>query len=1090
MSGPTLKRRKLSAGDGDGDANAHKQQKSPAVQRNGPSQSRSGNSAAEYAIARGQYKSSLFKLQMDELLGQLRPDYDKLLSRVEKSLRKLKNIIEEIPNGTPKNLAAAKKEFEAAKVAIPFPEPPPAKDIRYTFEYAKPADINVVGSFAMKTIVKGQGPTHIDLAVTLPSALFQKKDYTSYRYFYKRAYYLACIAAAIKSAQDVEYAVSYVYQDGNTLRPVLLLEPVEGADDDFSQSNCSIRIITAVEHETFSLSHTLPSHNSLRLEQADESKSGGSNPTHIYNATLRSEAVVSAYLKLHHTASVKCAAFKDSCILGRAWLRQRGFGTSFALGGFGHFEWATLLALLLEGGGPNGKAVLAPSYSSYQIFKATLQFLSGRDLTKPLLMHAPEDMGPVAEADHPALFDGKRGLNVLYKMTPWSYKLLQREATLTLKMLNDSTRDHFNSIFITRINDAFYRFDQVVSVTFPSRRPPTLQAAERLQSLHRVLTKALGDRATLIDFTSSEPPSWPVKSTSPSKSDKKWAITVGLNLDAAQQSRSIDHGPSVEDKEEAAAFREFWGDKAELRRFKDGSIMESLVWSDQMSSGTPVQQILTYILDRHFKVTSENIVFMAADLSQAVPGIKNASLPAPASEPVLEAFQRLEKHFQSDESLPIAFSQLLVATPLLRYSPDSPGAPIDVVLLFQSSSRWPDDLGSIQMTKVALLLKVEESIRKADGVIQVRVGTENQESRFLNTSFLEVQYSSSIIFRLRIHHEREQTIIQSQLKNKELAARQKEELAAALAAYKATFIQAPRHAQVLQSLSNRFPLLSVAIKMFKSWTSAHLLTPFVREELLELLTCQVFLKSYPWEAPSSAFTAFLRTLHMLSRWDWQHEPLIVDFGGELETQDFTDIHTRFEAWRKIDPGMKTVAFFVASNIDQDGVTWTQFSRPPRIIASRMTTLAKAASKVVREKGVNLYVSELFRSPVNDYDFLLHLNPAFISERSKKATYKNLQDSGSNTEFTKYEILRDLVDELTSLYGEHILLFHGHASEKVIAGLWNPQSTKTRPFGLKIGFSSCPQKPKEEEELALNKKAILNEIASIAGDIISKVQVLH
>ncbi|EFR02776.1 pre-rRNA processing protein Utp22 [Nannizzia gypsea CBS 118893] len=1086
MSGPTLKRRKLGSGEGEDSTSVPKKQKSPAVQRNG----RASNSAAEYALARGQYKSSMFKLQIDELLGQLRPDYDKLLSRVEKSLRKLKTVIEEIPNGTPKTLAEAKKEFESSKVAIPFPEPPPAKDIRYTFEYTKPTDINVVGSFAMKTMAKGQGPTHIDLAVTLPATLFHKKDYTSYRYFYKRAYYLARIAAAIEAADDVDYATSYTYQDGSTLRPVLLLQPADGAKDDFSRSNCVIRIITAVEKDTFSFSHTLPSHNSLRLDNETELKSIGTNSTHIYNASLRSEAVVSAYLKLHHSAGVKCAAFKDSCILGRAWLRQRGFGASFASGGFGHFEWATLLALLLEGGGPNGKSVLAPSYSSYQIFKATLQFLSGRDLTKPLLIHAPEGLGTVTDTGFPGLFDGKRGLNILYKMTPWSYKLLQREATLTLKMLNDSTRDHFDSIFITKVSDAFYRFDQVTAITLPGRRPPTIQAAERLQSLHRVLTKSLGDRATTIDLTSGELPSWPVKSISPSKENKKWVITAGLNLDAANQGRSIDHGPSVEDKEESAAFRNFWGDKAELRRFKDGSIKESLVWSDQASSGTPVQQILTYILQHHFKVTPENIVFMAANISQAIPGISNALSMTQTSEPVLEAFQKLERHFQSDESLPIAFSQLLLATPLLRCSPDLPGAPMDAILLFQSSSRWPDDLGSIQMTKVALLLKVEESIRKADGVIQVRVGTENHESNLLNTSFLEVHYSSFIIFRLRIHHEPEQSIIQGQLKSKDLPARKKEELAVALAAYKATFLQAPRHAQALQSLSNRYSLLPIAIRMLKSWTGAHLLAPFIREELLELLTCQIFLTSYPWDAPSNAFTAFLRTLHMMSKWDWQHEPLIVDFGGELESQDFTDIRTRFEAWRKIDPIMKNVALFAASNIDPDGVTWTQHSRPPRIIASRMAMLAKAASKAVREKGVDLDVGELFRSPVDDYDFLLHLSPSFVSDHTKKAAYKNLQDSALTSEYVKHEMVRDLVAELSSIYGEHILFFHGHASEKVIAGLWNPQTTKTQPFGLKIGFSSCPTKTKDGEEVALNKKAILNEIASIAGDIISKVQVLH
>jgi U3 small nucleolar RNA-associated protein 22 len=35
----------------------------------------------------------------------------------------------------------------------------------------------------------------------------------------------------------------------------------------------------------------------------------------------------------------------------------------------------------------------------------------------------------------------------------------------------------------------------------------------------------------------------------------------------------------------AAVFREFWGDKAELRRFKDGSILEAVVWEQPAGYG-------------------------------------------------------------------------------------------------------------------------------------------------------------------------------------------------------------------------------------------------------------------------------------------------------------------------------------------------------------------------------------------------------------------------------------------------------------------------------------------------------------------------
>lgn len=93
------------------------------------------------------------------------------------------------------------------------------------------------------------------------------------------------------------------------------------------------------------------------------------------------------------------------------------------MGGFGPFEWACLLALLMHGGGPTGKPHLSKEYSSIQLFKAILQFLSTRDLTKnPLLLHATRYK--IAKVSEPTIFDGSRGINLLFKMTAWSYQMV------------------------------------------------------------------------------------------------------------------------------------------------------------------------------------------------------------------------------------------------------------------------------------------------------------------------------------------------------------------------------------------------------------------------------------------------------------------------------------------------------------------------------------------------------------------------------------------------------------------------------------------------------------------------------------------
>ena len=43
--------------------------------------------------------------------------------------------------------------------------------MKYSVAFTKPEDINVVGSFVLKTSVKHDGPMVIDMAVTMPSVV-------------------------------------------------------------------------------------------------------------------------------------------------------------------------------------------------------------------------------------------------------------------------------------------------------------------------------------------------------------------------------------------------------------------------------------------------------------------------------------------------------------------------------------------------------------------------------------------------------------------------------------------------------------------------------------------------------------------------------------------------------------------------------------------------------------------------------------------------------------------------------------------------------------------------------------------------------
>ncbi|KAL5043393.1 hypothetical protein BDW71DRAFT_119478 [Aspergillus fruticulosus] len=1053
-----------------------------------PAKHTESTGATEMALANGLYKSSFFKLQLDELITESKPSYDKQLTTIKDTLHSLKDLIESLPERPAKPALEAEKEMRQLHgVTVPYPEPRPGKDTKYAVMFARPANVNVVGSFALRTGSKTAAPYVVDMSVTMPSSIFQEKDYTNYRYFHKRAYYVACIAAGIKDKKSTALDVMYEFQDGDALRPTIILQPAD-IKSGHVRSKFQIRIITAVEDSLFPISRTLPMKNNIRHGPEGESKS---EPTPFYNSSLRSEATVALYHKLLSSAAQSCESFKDACLLGRIWLKQRGFGSPSHKGGFGGFEWSVLMSFLLESGGPNGKPVLLKSYSSYQLFKATMQFLAGKDLMEPLLLSASDVSFP---SKGPVIYDGKGGLNVLYKMTPWSYSFLRREARTTLRMLNESRDDNFEKVFILKIDEPLLRFDRLV--TLPITGNDGLALFRKEHEIYEVLLKAMGDRVDLIYISSPSASTWSVETKGQRKSVAR-SLSVGMLLNSENATRVVDHGPSAEEKEAAATYRAFWGEKAELRRFKDGSIRESMVWSEDSSS--IVHQILLHVLKRHFHYVEGDIGYVGDEFDEQLQknGDGLVSYSSSAFQLINDAFNSLEKSIQAMEGVPLTVRHLAPASSLLRYTAlhvdwNHGAAPVDVVLQFESSARWPDDLVAIQMTKVAFLVKIGDALAEISDFSSARVGLENEQSKILNNAFLDVTHASGVVFRLRIHHDREQTLLERQVKEQGRSPQAKQEIAYALSAYKRLFIHCPRLSQAIRTLCTRLPLLSPTIRLLKYWFSSHLFDAHVNEELVELMAVRTFTQPHPWETPSSVMAGFLRTLYFISRWDWQQEPLVVDLGGELDQATIETIRTRFAAWRSIDPAMNSVSMFIGSDVDPEGVTWTQYEMPPKVVAARICTLAKAVIKLVREQGPRLDISQLFLPALEPYDFVIHLHPKLLHERSSSVVkFKNLSAPSDPARPQKQTVAKAFVRDLQACFSPNILFFWGSEQSNIIAGLWNPQTLKQKNWSLGLAYSTMPERMSSaasDASVSINRTAMLNEISRLGSGMVSRVDV--
>lgn len=228
--------------------------------------------------------------------------------------------------------------------------------------------------------------------------------------------------------------VEYDYLNGNQLSPILVVTQKE---TDTKSPQCTVNIIPSVAPNIFPPSKLHPLKNCVRPPQqqqsaVDPSKKPAFDPTPFYNSSLAADTSYFPYLALLHSSATACAAFTDACILGRVWLRQRGFSGTMSKGGFGHFEWAITMAFLLKGGGAKGHALLTSGYSNYQMFKAMIQFLASRDLTTSPLVLGTAESAKISGAAYPVIFDGEHGVNVLFKMTPWSYDLVSFAHGLSL----------------------------------------------------------------------------------------------------------------------------------------------------------------------------------------------------------------------------------------------------------------------------------------------------------------------------------------------------------------------------------------------------------------------------------------------------------------------------------------------------------------------------------------------------------------------------------------------------------------------------------------------------------------------------------
>ena len=695
---------------------------------------------------------------------------------------------------------------------------------------------------------------------------------------------------------------------------------------------------------------------------------------------------------------------------------------------------------------------------------------------------------------------------------------LQTEAKKAVAYLNEDVqtgggRDSFDAVFTTKLHFWQY-YDQYVLIKAPEISD-TPSAGEADAVCDMTWTQYLQRRASLIAARSlvetgrataaraivlhgaskSTECSWRVTGKRPDDAKARpHYILVGLFLDPAKAFSLVVRGPEGSDKEACRAFRSFWGSKSELRRFKEFGIIEAVVWDTPgkvITDDVPCR-MLSYLFSIHtpFKLSGAPATLVGNHL-QSILDFDLGRNYVRMTRGAVEAFGKLSKKLYDMKELPLRIMSVEASDARLRYSSVEPIAqhPLcfaendpgrsaftyeedyasllipaaGVVMRFERSGRWPDDIEAIKAMKTAFYVKIAELLEASSDITCKPA-----------KGCLDI-LSGGYAFRIRIRHDREyemglglvaghanfsgsahakatQSIASSVHGKRSNSHENGNQLAGFGADAISEYVQVVRRPLLHQRLhalhmsagaSASVMSMSRVVRLAKMWFSGHNFSPFVSEEAVELLVASLYLHPKPFTTPKTALSGFMRFLHLMGHWDWENSPLIVNLGEGMTEMDYA---AAFEAFSKRRDNGGGVAMCILTPEDkthpskkahkQWEPTW---GSPSASVLARMGQVARDSLLLINHLCASTSISvvgdkrstrdddegdlwkAVFKSTISgaEYDAVIRLDAASIApERSlvrKRGKASNASGSKSKTNPQGSKWLEQIFKNLWKVY---------------------------------------------------------------------------
>lgn len=964
----------------------------------------------------------------------------------------------------------------------------------------------------------------IDILIEIPPECWERGDHLNYNYHRKRALYLSYVAAHLLNMPTLVHEISFEALSGDVSRPILKIQPSGKLNQ-----RVSFRIFASASADFVAIEKLLPNRNCIPGYGVKESVK---KPTPLYNSSILADMRMAQLNQYAAEVLSSKKNIQDACTLLRIWLRRRQLDEVF-----GMFILSQFIVHLV------GTRKLFSNMNVYQIVRTVWLQLSRSDWSKEgITFRQQSDTSPLLVADAHATYavvflESTSALNLCANVSKAAYQWLRWECTLAIGLLNKKTINSFSALFITP-KPFLLTFDNVVifhevRLEMQKDNRQNYWPVEAEDRIHQCLVKGLDGRSRLTVCKRMPPGTWPVSVKPP---DENWSLAFGFWFNPPAAWELLNKGPPA-DSPDSADFRAFWGEKSELRRFQDGSICEAVYWpaSNWADRRLVCRQIISYLADKHLNLANK-YVYLAdqLDVVLTIPKLEDQRSYGTGEEATIKALEALEdltKNLHSLENLPLPIAQAQGVAATFRHTETFPPVPeipqgkvelfhrskdnfiptpkatpvyiptLPVLLSLQTSGKWPDDLEAVRRIKSAFYIQVAEKLRILFD-LNVRV--------FIDHVIVE---HKGYIFKLLIVYHRDVALLKRIVEpngivkyrdNPESLLLQKDQEIA------------PLLTSALRALQTVQPAYSSTVRQAKRWISSHMLLEYIEEEAVEMIVASLFIDStiygvpstevvgakisaydaIDWVGPLTPQTGFLRFLQLVASYDWNNQPLIINFNNDLSLEDQRGIETAILAQR----AQLNSPLVLVTPYDPSGVAFTR-SKPLLPVWSRLMILAQESLKVLEQQLIKcgtekIDVCEVFRPHMEVYDCVIHLTRGNVARRlytlDSHAIWKTKLVAHRPKKILPiydFEPVDQLLTELRAAYADKARFFYDKYGGMHIGVMWIEKAWISSDFKVSQinGSMLATSNVAGEQQLIPNLEAICQDFLTMGKGLISSIK---